>query len=201
MDVPTTVWLIRHGLPETVEGRCYGRHDVCLSPEGIRQARKIAELMAEQPLERIYASPLRRAVDTAVIVAEPHHLNVETLDGLVEIDFGDLEGLTYQDIQASHPEVFESWMSRPTETRFPNGEDFRQMRERVLKTLDAVLARHPASAIGIVAHAGVLRIILGHALSIPDDRIFRLAQRYAAINRIDYFDDGPIVQLVNGETW
>jgi alpha-ribazole phosphatase/probable phosphoglycerate mutase len=89
-------------------------------------------------------------------------------------------------------------MNRPTETRFPNGEDFQEMRQRVLAGLDEVLTRQSKKTIAIVAHGGVNRVILARVLSIPDSQIFRLAQRYAAVNRIDYFENGATVELING---
>ena len=135
---------------------------------------------------------------TARIVAEPHGLTVEIMDAFAEIHFGDFEGLTYEKIQERYPDIFQSWMERPTETRFPTGESFGEMRGRVLDALEVVLARHPKQSVAIVAHAGVVRLLLAEALSIPHHQIFRLAQRHAAINRINYFDHGAIVELING---
>jgi len=198
MEKPTIVWLMRHGLPQGVEGRCYGRHDICLSAEGIGQAKGLSARLAAQPLAKVYSSPLRRAVETAQIVAEPHHLPVEMLDALSEIHFGDFEGLGYDEIEMRYPELFQSWMERPTETRFPNGEDFQEMRRRVLDALNLLLTRHSKEPIAIIAHAGVIRVLVAQALSIPDSQIFRLAQRYAALNRIDYFEHGAVVEMLNG---
>ena len=198
MDESTTVWLVRHGIPNDAEGRCYGRHDLALSPEGIRQAKGVAQQLACEPISHVYSSNLRRAVETAWIIAEPHGLNVQTVDELAEMHFGDLEGLTYHDIQQRYADIFESWMMRPAETQFPNGESFTRMSGRVLGALDVLLSRHCNQTIAVVAHAGVIRLVLGKTLSIPDNQIFRLAQRYGAINRIRYFEDGPIVELMNG---
>jgi alpha-ribazole phosphatase len=198
MNEPTTIWLVRHGLPEGAAGHCYGRNDIPLSPQGIRQANEISKQLEDQPLSHVYSSALRRAVETARVLAEPHHLTVHAIDEFAEIHFGDFEGLTYEEIRARYPDAFRDWMERPTETRFPNGESFSEMRTRVLRALELLLARHQQQSIAIVAHAGVVRILVAEALSIPHHQIFRLAQRYAAINRIDYFDHGAIVELING---
>jgi len=132
------------------------------------------------------------------IVVEPHGLPFHTLDELAELNFGEFEGLRYEEIQQRYPDIFQSWMTRPTETRFPNGESFTDMKGRVLRTLDLLLSRHRNQSIAIVTHAGVIRLILAQALCIPDNQIFKLAQGYGAINRIAYFDQGPVVQLMNG---
>lgn len=196
----TTVWFIRHGHPEAIEGKCYGQYDVGLSTEGLRQARQLSSQLAHQALARIYCSSLRRAIETARILAQAGDLQVEIRDAFCEIHFGDLEGLPYREIQTRYPAVFESWMTRPTETQFPNGENFGQMQERVLNAVEILIERHRGEAIAVVTHSGVIRMLVARALSIPDSEIFRLAQSYGAINRIDYFQSGAIVGLINGVT-
>src|SRR6266849_5382855 len=104
MDETTTVWLVRHGLPDAVNGRCYGRRDVPLSTEGIRQAEHVARELARQSISHIYSSGLRRALDTARVVAEPHRLPVQTMDELAEIDFGYLDGLSFEEIEKRRPD-------------------------------------------------------------------------------------------------
>jgi alpha-ribazole phosphatase len=198
MEYATTVWLIRHASPDGANGRCYGRHDIPLSQEGMNQAKEISIRLASESISHIYSSNLKRAVETGRIIAEPHGLTVQTVDDLEEIHFGDFEGLTYEEIQKSRPDIFESWMTRPTETQFPNGEGFQQMSIRVLRAFDSLISSHRNQSIAVVAHAGVIRLLLGKALSIPGNEIFRLAQRYGAINRIRYFEHGPIVELING---
>ena len=70
--------------------------------------------------------------------------------------------------------------------------------KRVNAALDLLLSRHRNESIAIVAHSGVIRLLLGQALAMSNDQIFRLSQRYGAINRIKYSEHGPIVELVNG---
>ena len=194
----TTVWLIRHGLTVGGTGRCCGRYDVRLSTDGLQQANAIGSRLAREPVSQVYSSDLSRALDTARLIVESHRLPIHTLTDLAEINFGDLDGLTFTEIQERYAGILESWMTRPTLTHFPNGESFAQMRARVLAAFELILSRHSRETIVIVTHAGVIRLVLAAALSIPDDRIFRLAQDYGAINRIKYFDDGPIVELMNG---
>jgi broad specificity phosphatase PhoE len=198
MDARTTIWLIRHGLTDGADDRCCGCYNVRLSTDGIIQAKAIAARLARESISNFYSSYLSRAIETAGIVVEPHGLPFQKLEELAEMNFGDLEGLRYEEIQQRYPEIFQSWMTRPTETRFPNGESFTEMKARVLGALDLLLFRHRNQSIAIVTHAGVIRLILAQALCIPDNQIFRLAQGHGAINRIEYFDDGPVVQLMNG---
>jgi alpha-ribazole phosphatase len=194
----TTVWLIRHGSTDGGSGRCCGRYDVRLSTDGVQQANAIAKRLAGEPISHVYSSDLSRALDTARPIVEQQGLPLHTVKDLAEMNFGDLDGLTITEIRERYVDIFESWMTRPTSTRFPNGETFAQMRSRVLGALESILTRHSNETIVIVTHAGVIRLVLATALSMPADKIFRLAQDYGAINRIKYFDHGPVVELING---
>jgi alpha-ribazole phosphatase len=195
---PTTVWLIRHALVDGADGRCYGKQDVPLSPDGIRQAQDLGRRLASESISHIYSSDLSRSVQTARILAEPHRLQVQCLPELREIDFGDLEGLTFEEIEKCFPEVFQMWMTKPTEIEFPNGESFAHMRRRVLDGFDSLLSRHLQQCIAVVSHAGVIRLVLASALGMPDDRMFRIAQNHCSLNRIRYYGGTPILELLNG---
>jgi alpha-ribazole phosphatase len=198
MAESTTLWLIRHGKTDGADGRCCGRYDVPLSGDGIHQASAIARRLAREPISHVYSSNLIRAIHTARIVVEPHGLPVETLSDLAEMNFGDLDGQLVHEIQQRYPDTFDSWMRHPTTTQFPNGENFKQMMVRVAGVLERLLTRHSNQTIAIVTHAGVIRVMLAQALAVPDDRIFRLAQDYGAVNRIRYSPHGPVVELMNG---
>jgi alpha-ribazole phosphatase len=188
--------LIRHAEPdESMRGRSYGRLDVPLSAVGRAQAAAIAETLREARLDAIFASPLRRAIDTAAPLAEARGLEVLTHDGLRELDFGALEGLTFEDIARERPELYERWMIDPTETQFPDGESFADLRERALAAADEIRAQHEQAA--IVAHGGITRAILADALGMPAHAIFRLDQPYAAISVVDWVDGTSVVRAVN----
>jgi broad specificity phosphatase PhoE len=190
----TTVWLIRHAEPDaSVRGRCYGSLDAGLSPAGREQAARLAERLNAAPFAALYSSPRRRAIETAQAIGP----NVSVVPEFRELGFGDFEGRIYDEIAATHPDLYRQWMEAPTTVHFPNGESFTEMRKRVLASYRALLAQHAGSIIGIVAHGGVARIILADALGMPDENIFRIAQRYGALNLIRYLDGYASVELVN----
>jgi alpha-ribazole phosphatase len=193
------IWLIRHGEPEAVaQGRCYGRLDWGLSDRGQVQAQMAARALSGEPLAAIYSSPRRRARQSAECLGKANGLSVTILEGLCEIDFGDFEGLTYEEIEKQHPEQYQRWMTRPTEIQFPGGESFAQMQTRVIAVTTRLRECHQGQSIAIVSHGGVNRIILAEALGIPATHIFRIAQRYAGLSLVIYNGGVPTVEVVNG---
>jgi alpha-ribazole phosphatase len=195
----TRLLLIRHGEPEAeARGRCYGTLDVGLSDEGLRQADRLARALAQNGLAAIYTSPRRRALQTASALARVHGLAPVVDERLCEIDFGDFEGRTYEEIEREHPELFRRWMETPTEIEFPNGESYERFKARALLALASILDNHRRDTVAVVSHGGIARAILADCLSIPDAGIFRIDQSYGAISVVDWIDGVPIVRLVNG---
>lgn len=194
----TRLWLVRHGEPEEeARHRCYGALDVGLSGKGRAQMAQVAEYSRAEPIAVIYSSPRSRALEGARIIAAARTCPVEIVPDLREIDFGDFEGFTYDEIAARYPEIYRRWMEAPTEVRFPNGEAFDDMRVRVLRAVEAIRREREGQTIMIVSHGGVNRLLIAQALQMPDHCLFRLAQDYAAINLLSFIEDSPSVQLVN----
>lgn len=186
----TDLWLIRHARPsQEAHGRCYGSLDVPLA----------ADAFADLQLPRtdvIYSSPRLRCIQTAHLISPSPII----LPDVREIDFGDFEGKTYDEIAAIHPELYAQWMSDPTAVTFPNGESFSAMRERVLSAVHSILQEHAGKTIAVVSHGGVNRILLAEALGLPDRNLFRIGQRYGALNLLRYYGSYPVVELLNGAT-
>jgi alpha-ribazole phosphatase len=194
----TRLLLVRHAEPdESVRGRCYGRLDVGLSPEGRRRAEALGAALAETRPAAVYSSPLSRALETAAAVAAPLGLEPVVDDDLRELDFGELEGLTYDEIRREHGELYREWMVRPAEVTFPGGEGIAGLRDRVLPAVARVRLRHEGEAAAIVAHGGVIRVVLGDVLGLGDGAVFRLGLDYGGASVVDWLDGVPIVRAVN----
>ena len=193
----TRIWLVRHGEPAGVRGRCYGKLDIGLSEAGRVQMERTAARLQSEELDAIYTSPRVRTEESARALAALHERECRQDARLREIDFGDFEGLTYDEISVRYPDLYRQWMESPTEVQFPNGESFAAMRVRVLASFEAIRARHEGRTVAIVTHGGVIRIVLAWALQLPDGCLFRLAQDYAAMNLLALVDGVPIVQKMN----
>jgi broad specificity phosphatase PhoE len=200
MNQVTRLLLVRHAQPpEEARGRCYGSLDVGLSVRGRRHAQFLGRTLDRIPLAAVYVSPSQRAVETAAPLAAIHGLTAIVDEGLREIDFGDFEGQSYDEIEHNHPELYRQWMETPTLVQFPGGETYTRLRVRALAAMEAIRARNAGATAAVVSHGGVLRAMLADCLSMPDEAIFRLDQSYAALSIIDWIDSTPIVRLLNAQ--
>ncbi|HVJ83805.1 MAG TPA: histidine phosphatase family protein [Planctomycetia bacterium] len=168
---PTTLLLARHGAteynliePYVLQGR---KIDPPLAPVGLAQASALAAALAEKPLAAIYASEFRRAQETAAAVAGRHALPVKTLAGIGEIDIGLWEGLTWDQIAAQWPSEKAAFDRDEAAAGYFGGENFFQLRDRVVPALESLAAAHPGETVLAVGHNGVNRVALAHWLGIP----------------------------------
>jgi alpha-ribazole phosphatase/probable phosphoglycerate mutase len=184
--------LVRHAEPaDEARGRCYGSLDVELSPRGRAQAAALAGRLREEPFDAVYASPRRRALETAAPLGRP----VEADDRLRELDFGAFEGRTYEEIEREHPALYDRWMRAPTTVRFPGGESYDDLRARVVPALDEIRGRHACAL--AVTHGGVIRAALAAWLELPAHAIFRLGLDYCGVTIVEWQGREPIVRQLN----
>jgi alpha-ribazole phosphatase len=197
----TRAVLIRHADPEDeARGRCYGRLDVGLSAAGLARAEALARRLKPLELAALYASPRLRARQTAAAICTARALEPVRDDRLRELDFGEFEGRTYDDIQREQPEFFRRWMASPTKVRFPAGESYAELRERVSATLDSLRTIHVGHMFAVVSHGGVVRAALAALLRLPDENAFALDVGYARVSVVDWFDGTAVVRLMNSAT-
>jgi alpha-ribazole phosphatase len=194
----TRLVLVRHEQPDDSSlGRCYGRLDVPLSAEGRRRSEELGAALGSMAPAAVYSSPLRRSLDTAAAVAAPCGLVPVADERLREIDFGELEGRTYDEVRAERPELYRAWMETPTQVRFPGGESFAGLRARVLAAAAEIRREHAETTVAAVAHGGVVRVVLADALGLADEAIFRIGQSHGGVSVVDWIDGEPVVRLVN----
>jgi probable phosphoglycerate mutase len=149
----TTLVLIRHGETDwNVEGRYQGQADPPLNARGLAQAHELAAKLRDVGLDVLYTSPLRRALQTARVVADALGLRLHVEPRLMEIHQGDWQGRLRDEIAARYPELFRRWLTEPWSVTPPGGESLSQVQARVYAALDDILARHPGQRIGLVTH-------------------------------------------------
>jgi broad specificity phosphatase PhoE len=159
--------LVRHGETDGNSSvRFHGSGDVDLSPAGAEQMHAVSRALGYVPVERIVASPLKRAWRAAWVLSGGAPISLE--DDFREIDFGRWEGMTKEEIAASDPVLYKDWQDGAPGFEYPNGEPRAKFRARVERGLARLLEGHAADVL-LVAHKGVIRTIAekltGQALS------------------------------------
>jgi broad specificity phosphatase PhoE len=157
--------LVRHGVtPYNVAGRFQGGTDVPLAEPGLDQARAVARVLLREPLAFALSSPLRRALDTALLVAAPHGLAVDIDPRLRECSFGLWEGRSQAEVEAQFPEDFLAWREKATPPT--GGESYQAVLERVAGIPEELAHRHQGEVGVIVAHAVVLKMLASDILGL-----------------------------------
>jgi ribonuclease H / adenosylcobalamin/alpha-ribazole phosphatase len=190
--------LLRHGRTEhTPERRYSGRNDLPLSLTGRAEAEAAAVRAGELGIDAVVASPLRRARETAEIVAAALGLPVEVDDDLAELDFGDLEGLTLDEALAKHPLATRRFMADVTAAA-PGGESVEQVSTRVARARRRILEGHAGRTVLVVSHVTPIKLLLAAALEVDDAIVHRVFLEAASFCTATWSSDGRAsVRLVN----
>ncbi len=164
----TTVYLIRHAQAEGNEKQTFqGHRDGTISEMGRRQLEQLAEYGKTLPLEAIYSSPLSRALETAKAVNKYHRLPIFVRDGLIEIDGGDWEGVSWDRFPLDFPEENDAWENKPWLFRAPNGETMAEVYDRITDAVLEIVKENPGKTIAIVSHGCAIRNFLTFAKGLP----------------------------------
>ena len=157
---------MRHGETDwNREDRFQGHADLPLNAAGRAQSRELAERLAGKSIAAVYTSPLRRAFETAELVAAAHALPVRQEPGLREVDLGSWTGLTREEVEQRDPEGFRRWLAFGH--GWGDGESYEALGERVVATLVTVAASFDGETVAVVTHAGPIRATLAAAAGIP----------------------------------
>jgi probable phosphoglycerate mutase len=195
----TTIILVRHGQTEwnRVE-RFRGRFDVPLNNTGLLQAQRTAHRIAQhwKPAV-IFSSPLGRAMRTAESIGHTCNTQVQPHDDLLDIDYGQWQGLTPEEARSQWPEDVLSWYAHPDSVRIPGGESLEKVRNRAMKALDWVCREYTGSEIVLVSHTVVNRLLLLGILALGNDDFWRLNQEPCCINVIEHTGSVFILDRMN----
>ncbi len=195
----TRIILIRHGqtLWNQVE-RVRGQVDIPLDAVGLAQA----DLTAKRVVERwepatVYSSPLRRAVQTAQPIATMLGVEVRTDPGFNDVNFGQWQGLSSQEVTQRWPELASAWLQEPHLVTFPDGESLNVVKTRSTAALQGVIKRHPEETTVIVGHTALNRVLLCTVLGIDNSSYWRIGQQTCAINVFEWREGVFYIEALN----
>ena len=190
--------LVRHGETEWNEERRYqGQSDIPLSVSGEQQAALVAEALLGRKFDAIYSSDLKRAWQTAAAIVKKNNQTVLPETRLREMNFGILEGLTWDEAEEKYPEILKAWLedyNHPPES----GETMDAFSLRVLSFFEELKSQYTNETILLVAHGGVLREIIRLALELPAEKLWALAMDNASISELFLGkNDYPVLKKLN----
>lgn len=190
--------LVRHGDTElSSDKRYWGRSDIKLSTAGLRQADRLRDRLTTQKIDAIYSSDLQRTSVTAEIIASRHQLAVTSCVELREINFGKLEGLTFEEINQLYPEVTRLWVERGSTLQCPGGESLAELNNRVSNFMGRLRKHTLEETILIVAHSGPLRLLVCQLLDIELHHLRQIRLDFASLSILETYPQGAILSLLN----
>ena len=182
---PTLVFLARHGQSEwNNQSRVTGQADIGLSDKGRQQGEALAQCLKGEALDAIYASALRRTIDTAQPTATAQGLAIASLPALNEIHMGVLQGRQRDERDPEAQAMWAAWQADVWNSRVPGGERFDEFAQRVEVALQDILRRHCGQRILIVGHRATNRVLLGMLLGWPRERWSELRLRNKFFYRV-----------------
>lgn len=191
--------LVRHARTVWNTEKKYGGHsNVSLDETGKKQIHQVSKRLKDYPIKAVYASDLDRAYETALPIAGYHNLPVIKIDGLREINFGQWEGKTYDQIICHHQELMDAWIKDPYNTCLPDGESLTDLQERVVRCIKEILSAHSEETVVIVTHAGPIWVLISYVLGVPLNNYWRIKLSNTSVSIIDFYEDGyGIISLLN----
>ena len=184
----TIFHLLRHGehglLGKALAGRMPG---VRLTEKGRAEIGAVAERLAKEKIAAIYASPLQRTRETAEIVAERLGLPIGFRDDLLELDFGEWTGATFDSIRA-HPK-WHAWNTQRSLAQIPGGETMRAVQHRAVEAMADLKERHIDQTVVLCTHGDVIRAMLVFALGMPLDFYNRIEVVQGSLSTIQIEPD------------
>lgn len=183
------LYILRHGqtdynLNRKIQGRGI---NAPLNETGRWQASRVAEVLREKPLERLFSSGMDRAIQTADVIAEVKGLQNTPYSELDEMDFGRLEGLDYNDEQVELQWMLQEWSKGNGDARATGGESAVEVFERAnTKFQELLTSAGPNESLAFVLHGRLIRILMSQWMSLGYEGMSRFAHHNACINYLKW---------------
>jgi broad specificity phosphatase PhoE len=194
----TEIYLVRHGQTEWNTQLIFrGRKDIPLNERGHKQARALAGALKDRNIDAIYTSPLSRAVETAQPAATLFDLDVVPVQGLIDINYGEWEGVSHDEIKRRYSDQYVQWEQRPELVQFPQGETLDGVKERAFGALTDIVSMNPAGPVLIISHRVINKVLLCALLGLSNAHFWEIRQDTGCINVMEYSPDRFVLCAMN----
>lgn len=189
--------LLRHGQTAMSAAKQYsGRANPELTELGKKQALAAAQALMDTHIDAVVCSPLRRCQQTAAAVVEGRDLRVETVEALIEVDFGRWEGKTFAEADAADPELHARWL-KDTSVACPGGESLRAVHRRVSAARRELQQRYAGQTVLVVSHVNPIKSFVRQALDSGPQTPNHLFLELASLSEVEFFDGGSTLHRFN----
>jgi len=200
--------LVRHGETDWNRlGRIQGISDGELNETGRRQAEALAQALKNEKVEAIYTSPLKRARDTAYAIGRHHQVEVVTLNGLRELDAGEVDGLTYDEMRIQYGDFLDRWIEDCTSVRPPGGCTLPELQDQTWTSIQEILKRerpmaakgkeHEKGVVVVVTHFFPMLSIICKALGLGLSQCRRMRLDLASMCTLDFNPSRTVLVSLN----
>ena len=194
----TKVYLVRHGQTEWNKKLTFrGRIDIPLNERGHSEAAAIAEALKDKNIDAIYTSSLRRSIETAEPTARFFHIKIIPVEGLIDINYGDWEGLSFNEVKKRYKDQYKKWEKSPDLVRFPNGETLNEAKERSFSAFKDIVKENPGKSVLIIPHRVINKVLLCAILGLSNSHFWEIKQDTGCINLIEYTRDRFVISTMN----
>jgi broad specificity phosphatase PhoE len=194
----TTLFLVRHGRTGWNKEQIFrGTKDIPLDDVGRAEARLVGERLKGEGITAVFSGPLSRAKETAEVIAGFYNVEVQVLEGLTDLHFGEWEGQSLKEVKERYPDLYQEWLKTPHQVIFPGGEGLNAVSTRAMKAVKEIIARHPQEGVVLVSHRVVLKVLICALLGLDNSHFWNIAQDTTAINCFHHRNGTWIVNLLN----
>ncbi|NLL05191.1 MAG: alpha-ribazole phosphatase [Clostridiaceae bacterium] len=190
--------LIRHGETDSnIRGSYLGWTDIELNETGLSQVCNLRDHLKNTKIDKIFSSPLKRALQTAQIINENYNLDIVYTDGLKERNFGIWDDLTLEEMTQRYPSKYKAWVDDWIKYPIKDGESAIEAYDRSAKFVRELIEKNTKGVFMLVTHLGTIRFILAYLLELGIESSWRFRVDNASITKLEINDDYSVLTMLN----
>ena len=190
--------LIRHGETDSnIRGSYLGWTDIELNETGLSQVRILKDRIKNTKIDRIFSSPLKRALQTAEIINESYRMDIVYTDGLKERNFGIWDDLTLEEMTQRYPSEYKAWISDWTKYSIKDGESAMEAYNRSAEFVRELVEKNTEGVFMLVTHLGTIRFLLAYLLELGIESSWHFRVDNASISKVEITDGYSVLTRLN----